>query len=266
MSSKRKTAANRRNARKSSGPRSAAGKGVASRNALRHGLAAVTHRQPAAAADLERFANALRGDDHDAILFDQALIIAENHLALRAIGAQQLAVVERLREPSAIALAKGDNRLELCKAQFLKAKQADAELTALCAKLLEQYKDEWPTGVFAEQTTDKLSAAELFEQYEKNLKVLAVLEQPVRFIPLKLLLLLEEKESELNGAVPAEGTANPNRGEPAIEQRDEAAALEEAAADLVRLDRYQRRAWSRQQRAIRAFMAHQVMKAHAPPT
>jgi hypothetical protein len=30
--------------------------------------------------------------------------------------------------------------------------------------------------------------------------------------------------------------------------------LEEAAADLIRLDRYERRSWSQQKRAIRNFM------------
>ena len=47
MSSNRKLAANKRNGCKSSGPRTAAGKKKASRNALKHGLSAVVHRQPA---------------------------------------------------------------------------------------------------------------------------------------------------------------------------------------------------------------------------
>jgi len=42
MTSKKKTAANRRNARKSSGPKTAAGKARASMNAVRHGLRART--------------------------------------------------------------------------------------------------------------------------------------------------------------------------------------------------------------------------------
>ena len=39
-----------------------------------------------------------------------------------------------------------------------------------------------------------------------------------------------------------------------IKERDEFEAFEQAAIDLIRLDRYERRAWSRQKRAIRAFM------------
>ena len=40
-------------------------------------------------------------------------------------------------------------------------------------------------------------------------------------------------------------------------------ALEEAARDLLRLDRYERRAWSRQKRAICAFLNLKVMKRQA---
>ena len=42
MTSDRQLSANRQNSRRSSGPRSAAGSSRASRNALRHGLAAIT--------------------------------------------------------------------------------------------------------------------------------------------------------------------------------------------------------------------------------
>jgi hypothetical protein len=37
-------------------------------------------------------------------------------------------------------------------------------------------------------------------------------------------------------------------------QRDEHEALKEAIPDLIRLERYERRAWSRQRRAIREFL------------
>jgi hypothetical protein len=39
-----------------------------------------------------------------------------------------------------------------------------------------------------------------------------------------------------------------------IEERNEHEALEAAIGDLIRLDRYQRRAWSRQKKAIREFI------------
>jgi hypothetical protein len=49
-----------------------------------------------------------------------------------------------------------------------------------------------------------------------------------------------------------------------IVERDESAATEEAASDLLRLNRYERRAWSRQRRAIFAFMNLKVMKQYKP--
>ena len=38
------------------------------------------------------------------------------------------------------------------------------------------------------------------------------------------------------------------------QQRDQYQALEAAIPDLIRLERYERRAWSRQMRAIREFL------------
>ena len=120
MSSERQIATNRLNGRKSRGPRTAAGKSIASRNALRHGLAAIAHRGPMPAVDIERIANALCGDDRNPSLFVQARIVAENELVLRTISAQQLAVVERVRDSRFIALAKGDKSLKFAKIRFRK--------------------------------------------------------------------------------------------------------------------------------------------------
>jgi hypothetical protein len=59
MISERKLAANRRNAKKSCGPRTAAGKHKVSRNALRHGLAAVRHLDARPSRDIDLMAMAL---------------------------------------------------------------------------------------------------------------------------------------------------------------------------------------------------------------
>jgi hypothetical protein len=53
MSSQKQIAANRRNGRKSRGPRTAAGKFVSSRNALRHGLTSISRHNPAFAPRIE---------------------------------------------------------------------------------------------------------------------------------------------------------------------------------------------------------------------
>ena len=57
MASERQIAANRRNAQKSTGPRSAAGKRRASRNAYRHGLAAGTGHAQTGAVEIEALAS-----------------------------------------------------------------------------------------------------------------------------------------------------------------------------------------------------------------
>ena len=48
-------------------------------------------------------------------------------------------------------------------------------------------------------------------------------------------------------------------------RRDEHDALKSAAPDLVRLDRYERRAWSRQKRAIEEFMMIKARSAQRIP-
>ena len=151
MTSERETAANRLNARKSSGPRTPASKAIASRNALRHGLAALVHKHPVLSAEIEGLAEALCDGDDDPTLFAQVLIIGRNALVLRTISAQQIGVIERLADPSAIALAKGDNSLKLGKAHSRKCKRAFKR--AYCAARVshEKYKDELPPPTEAER-------------------------------------------------------------------------------------------------------------------
>lgn len=50
-----------------------------------------------------------------------------------------MAVIERLRDKTAIALAKGDNSFNLGKARFLEFWLADREIEAQVPKLIEKY-------------------------------------------------------------------------------------------------------------------------------
>jgi hypothetical protein len=59
MTSERKTAANRNNAKRSTGPRSKAGREASRRNALRHGLAVDIGTEPAFHEGIEKLAKAL---------------------------------------------------------------------------------------------------------------------------------------------------------------------------------------------------------------
>jgi len=48
-------------------------------------------------------------------------------------------------------------------------------------------------------------------------------------------------------------------------ERDDYESLREGVGDLVRLLRYERRAWSRRKRAVRAFMVIKLMNLHGEP-
>lgn len=80
MVSDRKIAANRKNAQRSTGPRTAYAKKRISRNALRHGLAAVVLNEQGISAEVRSLALAICGADGDPAQYEQALIIAECEL------------------------------------------------------------------------------------------------------------------------------------------------------------------------------------------
>jgi hypothetical protein len=166
MTSARKIAANRRNSRKSCGPRTAAGKAIASRNALRHGWASRAEVCLEHSPEIDRLAKALCGDNNDRSLFEQALVIARNQQVLRAIAAQRIGVIERLRDPRSIALAKGDNSLKLATAIAARLKDpAFDDYHAVCERSAKRD----PTGprVAHEWTEDLEAASKLIKQRDE---------------------------------------------------------------------------------------------------
>jgi hypothetical protein len=224
VTSARKRESNRRNGRKGRGPRTAAGKLRCSRNALRHGFAATIHRQ-IPQSQIELFARTLCGNDHYPFLFEQALTVAENHMMLRLIEAQQLAVVERLWDRTETALARGDNRLRLLKARVRQRQLAENLIVPLRDALLRKYKDDLEEDTLPSDC----------------------------WIPCNLEDFLENRASELE----SEALKKPSVGfhsEFCMKPRDELAAVQEGARDLVRLERYQRQAWSRLKKAICGFI------------
>ena len=95
MASERQIAANRRNARKSIGPRSGAGRKRASRNSYRHGLTLNIASTAAYAKQLDKLARKIAGDTKDAITLERARAIAQAELDLARVRRAKVALIER---------------------------------------------------------------------------------------------------------------------------------------------------------------------------
>jgi hypothetical protein len=95
MASKRQIAANRRNARKSTGPRSTTGKRRASKNSYRHGLAA-SLASAERAEQVERLARMIAGDAADAITLEIARTAAAAECDLGWIRQIKVACINHL--------------------------------------------------------------------------------------------------------------------------------------------------------------------------
>jgi hypothetical protein len=95
MATERQIAANRRNAQKSTGPRSAAGKNRASRSAFRHGLSCSIGSNAAFAKELDRLTSEIAGDSKDAATLQHARAAAEGELDLARAGQVKAALIHR---------------------------------------------------------------------------------------------------------------------------------------------------------------------------
>src|SRR5947209_5247325 len=95
MASERQIAASRRNARKSTGPRSCAGKKRASRNAYRHGLTLSITSTAAYAKQLDKLVREIAGDSKDAIVLERARAIAQADLDLARVRRAKVTLNER---------------------------------------------------------------------------------------------------------------------------------------------------------------------------
>jgi hypothetical protein len=218
MISSKKVAANQNNGRKSRGPRTAAGKARASRNARRHGLSVFKINDAAMAEPVKKMVGALCQGDNDPLLREPAMMIAENQLWLSCIKAEKVACIGRLRERMAYSLAR-DSRIARAKARI--------------------------------------------HLFEAAVSQLQVVEDLVR-------------KTEAAGGDPEQEPLPPDveaawppawaKIVPEAAERDEHDAMVEAIHDLVRLLRYEQRAWSRLKKAVRAFMAIKLINREQKDT
>jgi hypothetical protein len=95
MASERQITANRRNARRSIGPRSGAGRKRASHNAYRHGLTLSITSTAAFAKQLDKLVRKIAGDTDDAITLERAREIAQAELDLAQVRRAKVALIER---------------------------------------------------------------------------------------------------------------------------------------------------------------------------
>jgi hypothetical protein len=139
----------------------------------------------------------------DPVLRKQAAMIAENQLWLSRVRAEKVALIERLRDPTAFAFAP------------------DATMPRQVAIAERQLKA-------IKKLIDKRRAAG--RAYDR-----------------------ERKPPEFEAALPPPQL-------PEAAERDDYEALREGICDLLRLLRYELRAWSRRKKAVRGFMAIKLAK------
>ena len=110
MTSERKILANRQNAKHSTGPKTTTGKSRASRNAVRHGLEAVSFGNTGHSAQVERLAKAICQDTSDPFRYEQAIIIAESQIFVARVRAARVAAIEQSEPASDSSISEPEVR------------------------------------------------------------------------------------------------------------------------------------------------------------
>ena len=99
MSIAKQAAANRRNARRSRGPRSSAGKQRVSHNARRHGLSISITADRAFGEQIEQLARQIAGGTQNELRLERARAVAAAELDLARVRQAKVALIQRLWLP-----------------------------------------------------------------------------------------------------------------------------------------------------------------------
>jgi hypothetical protein len=97
MTTEKQIAANRQNARRSSGPRSGEGKRRSSQNAYRHGLSAGVNAHGEYVKDIEALARKIAGNSTDVVVLECARTIAQAEFDLARIRRLKVGLVSRVK-------------------------------------------------------------------------------------------------------------------------------------------------------------------------
>jgi hypothetical protein len=227
MTSEKKIAANRANARKSTGPRTAPGKARAGQNAFRHGLASAAPRGPAMSASIERIAQKICGDGATQEQYDQALIIAESEAMLQKVRAAKAAAFERM-----MTAADG--------AQCHSVRLVVHQLMWIMAPLTATNMDGAPTSTQWARACRALADGQVL-RYARLIK--------------RVTRVIEKKRDAAAGAPDMRLDVHPLERRPIIQEwpqlRGLATADRYAITEFERLDRHERRWFARRNKAIR---------------
>ena len=230
MTSAKRIEANRRNAKSSTGPRTARGKSLASRNAFRHGLASVALPMPKVSPQIELLAKAICGKSATQEHSELALNVAECEFMVLKVRAARAEVIERMRNV-------GGARKE--KKQGFPTEEEYAE------------------GLLALESGKLRPLTVLF-----NRAAHAVLASAAKVTGDRKLAQAPEQQQS--------GVAPQLAGDPAQlvpeetvppRMHGEISAFQVALPELQRLNRYLQSALSRRRRAIRDFVACSILDA-----
>ena len=164
--------ANRRNAKASTGPRTAAGKASVAKNALRHGLGVPALRDPVLSEEIDRLARLIAGERADPARLEGARQIAEAQIDLRRVRRARCAL---LADPQARVKKLGAAEMSRAVRSLIAQAKAIGTVEAAdlaCDAMLRLTDTRVPDGVVApalEEGFDAL-APQLFrlDRYERR--------------------------------------------------------------------------------------------------